>query len=812
MKKKGMKTLTTVLACSMVLGTVPPVEGVSGLPALTMSAEAAAPKKLTIKASGTTVYAGKSVKLDAKVTKGAKVTYKSSDKSVAAINAKGILTGRKAGTARITITAKKAKYKTVKKTLKVKVVRQKQKIAVSNQTITIGKKIKLGAKGKTALSYSTSNKSIATISQKGIITAKKAGKVKITVSAKKSDVYDKATKTITVTVKPKQTKAPKQTETQKQTEKPKQTEAPKQTEKPKQTEAPKQTEKPKQTEAPKQTEKPKQTEAQKQTEKPKQTETQKQTEKPKQTETQKQTEKPKQTETQKQTEKPKPSVSYVTNVYFAESYKSNILYVGESKNSTLKWTATGNTTLKDFVFKSSDPSIATVDENGTITAVGAGTVRITATSKTPFSPLGSAPDDYFSATQKYQIKTRTSPIDSIAYPVITGGEAVTEKNILIGETKGCTLDIRSMSNGSVDDLDFTSSDPSVATVDKKGNVKGISKGYVTITAKTKLPSDMDGTTILTTSTTYHVGEYTYGEILNGLTMDTAAGKSAHNIMNDLRKNPSHRNFFKNYPSYPEREWDNTLLRSAATRASRNIVCYVLGGWNEGEKSSRNPLASHKGNLNGYGGAGWKDTGAELGKAASVFFEDAGHFGNETDSHYKYEAVAVVQYKNPSGVNLTSMIVQAGTYYAKTIMSEEIRISCMPESQFMDFCNHFGIPTTDPKVSVDTQSVDEEMPAVVESETEILEDAIMQEDMEATDGSVVEGEIPENAIIQEEDTEVTSEFVIEDEIPEDTIIQEEGVEEIPQEAIEDSVMEDEEEVLEEEELEPEFAETEENILE
>ena len=757
MKKKGMKTLTTVLACSMVLGTVPPVEGVSGLPALTMSAEAAAPKKLTIKASGTTVYAGKSVKLDAKVTKGAKVTYKSSDKSVAAINAKGILTGRKAGTARITITAKKAKYKTVKKTLKVKVVRQKQKIAVSNQTITIGKKIKLGAKGKTALSYSTSNKSIATISQKGIITAKKAGKVKITVSAKKSDVYDKATKTITVTVKPKQTKAPKQTETQKQTEKPKQTEAPKQTEKPKQTEAPKQTEKPKQTEAPKQTEKPKQTEAQKQTEKPKQTETQKQTEKPKQTETQKQTEKPKQTETQKQTEKPKqteaqkqtekpkqtetqkqtekpkqtetqkqtekpkPSVSYVTNVYFAESYKSNILYVGESKNSTLKWTATGNTT-------------------------------------------------------------------------------------------GCTLDIRSMSNGSVDDLDFTSSDPSVATVDKKGNVKGISKGYVTITAKTKLPSDMDGTTILTTSTTYHVGEYTYGEILNGLTMDTAAGKSAHNIMNDLRKNPSHRNFFKNYPSYPEREWDNTLLRSAATRASRNIVCYVLGGWNEGEKSSRNPLASHKGNLNGYGGAGWKDTGAELGKAASVFFEDAGHFGNETDSHYKYEAVAVVQYKNPSGVNLTSMIVQAGTYYAKTIMSEEIRISCMPESQFMDFCNHFGIPTTDPKVSVDTQSVDEEMPAVVESETEILEDAIMQEDMEATDGSVVEGEIPENAIIQEEDTEVTSEFVIEDEIPEDTIIQEEGVEEIPQEAIEDSVMEDEEEVLEEEELEPEFAETEENILE
>lgn len=128
---------------------------------------------------------------------------------------------------------------------------------------------------------------------------------------------------------------------------------------------------------------------------------------------------------------------------------------------------------------------------------------------------------------------------------------------------------------------------------------------------------MDGVTIMTDSTTYHVGDYTYEEILNGLTMDTEAGWSAHETMNDLRQNPSHRNFFKNYPSYPEREWDTTLLRSAATRASRNITCYILGGWVNGEKSSRNPLVSHKGALNGYGGAGWENTGAELGKAASV---------------------------------------------------------------------------------------------------------------------------------------------------------------------------------------------------
>ena len=55
------------------------------------------------------------------------------------------------------------------------------------------------------------------------------------------------------------------------------------------------------------------------------------------------------------------------------------------RESALKWEATGNTTLKDFVFTSSNPAVATVDENGTITGVSAGDVRITATSKTPFS-------------------------------------------------------------------------------------------------------------------------------------------------------------------------------------------------------------------------------------------------------------------------------------------------------------------------------------------------------------------------------------------------------------------------------------------
>ena len=113
-------------------------------------------------------------------------------------------------------------------------------------------------------------------------------------------------------------------------------------------------------------------------------------------------------------------------------------------------------------------------------------------------------------------------------------------------------------------------------------------------------------------------------------MDAEAGQAAHEVMNDLRQNPEHRNFFKDEPSYPTREWSDGLLRDAATRASRNIVCMMLGGWADDEKSTVNPLASHGGAFNGYGGSGWTATGTELGAAASVFFEDAGHFGNETD--------------------------------------------------------------------------------------------------------------------------------------------------------------------------------------
>lgn len=688
MKNTKLKTLAAALAMTLAIGAVPSVSGVSELPALTTTVEAAS-RKVSLKVSNKKAYVGKTTKISAKATKGAKLSYKTSNKKIATVNSKGVITGKKAGTVKITITAKKSKYKTVKKTITVKVYRQKQKITASNVKLTVGQRKNLGAKARTRLSYKSSNPKVVTVDKKGNLTAKKTGTAKIKVTATASGTYNKASRTITVTVV-KKTATPKQTETVKPALPPKQTETARPTEPPKQTEPPKETE----TEAPAPTEPPKETE----------TEAPKPTEPPKETEAPSPTEPPKETEVPGPTEEPAPNVSYVTEMHFNETSKSNTVYIGEPKASALEWTATGDTTLKDFVFTSSDPSIATVDENGTITGVSVGDVRITAKSKTPFSASGTE-DDCLSATYKYHIKVRTTDIDSMYYPEITGEDAITEKNIAVGETKSCTLKITSMGKGSLDDIEFSSSDPETATVDEKGRVTGKKKGYVTITAKTKLPSEMDGQTILTSSTTYHIGDYTYEEVLNGLTMDKEAGQAAHEVMNDLRQNPEHRNFFKDDPSFPTREWDEGILRNAATRASRNIICVMLGGWKDGEKSSINPLASHGGAFNGYGGDGWESTGKDLGAAASVFFEDAGHYGNETDPYFKYEAVAVVQYKNAAGVNLTSMIVAASPCSYEegvkncekegtTPIASNIKISQIPENEYYDFCNHFGIPTTD----------------------------------------------------------------------------------------------------------------------
>lgn len=234
LKKKITKgiavvTLSLGLVFSGTFATVAPI-------GTTVTVEAAS-KNMSVKASNKNVYVGSSAKLNVKATKGAKLSYKTSNKKIATIDNKGNIKGRKAGTAKITITAKKSKYKTVKKTITVKVVKRNQKITASNVSVHYKKGRYLGAKAKTGLTYKSSNRAVVSVNSKGYIVGKKVGTAKIYITAKASGTYKKATKTVVVKViKQTSTPAVKPTTTPKPTAKP--TATPKPTAVPKPTATP----------------------------------------------------------------------------------------------------------------------------------------------------------------------------------------------------------------------------------------------------------------------------------------------------------------------------------------------------------------------------------------------------------------------------------------------------------------------------------------------------------------------------------------------------------------------------------------------
>ena len=123
-------------------------------------------------------------------------SWASSNKKIVTVDKNGkIKAGKKTGTAKITVTLKSGK----KATLKVKVQTAKvktTKISGLKKNVTLKKGQKLTLKpvispltSQEKVTYTSSNKKIAAVTSKGVITAKKKGTVKITVrSGRKSYV------------------------------------------------------------------------------------------------------------------------------------------------------------------------------------------------------------------------------------------------------------------------------------------------------------------------------------------------------------------------------------------------------------------------------------------------------------------------------------------------------------------------------------------------------------------------------------------------------------------------------------------------
>lgn len=145
------------------------------------------PAKITLNKKKATLVVGAKLTLKASLTpKGAKseLTWTSSNKKVATVTPKGIVKALRKGTATITVRTANGKKAACKIT--VPIAPTKIAFAKKNYSVKVGKKIALKtsltpAKAKTRLTWTSSNKKIATVSSKGVVKGIRKGKVVITV-------------------------------------------------------------------------------------------------------------------------------------------------------------------------------------------------------------------------------------------------------------------------------------------------------------------------------------------------------------------------------------------------------------------------------------------------------------------------------------------------------------------------------------------------------------------------------------------------------------------------------------------------------
>lgn len=115
---------------------------------------------------------------------GDKLIFSSSNKKIATVSSKGVITGVKTGTCYVTV---KVNGTSLSKKCKVKVSLGSRIIKLNASRLTLMKVKKYPLKGviynkrsKDKLKYKTSNKKIATVSSKGVVKKKKKGKATIT--------------------------------------------------------------------------------------------------------------------------------------------------------------------------------------------------------------------------------------------------------------------------------------------------------------------------------------------------------------------------------------------------------------------------------------------------------------------------------------------------------------------------------------------------------------------------------------------------------------------------------------------------------
>ena len=127
-----------------------------------------------------------------------------------------------------------------------------------------------------------------------------------------------------------------------------------------------------------------------------------------------------------------------------------------------------------FTYKSSDETVATVDENGLVTPLKAGTATITVTAQAVVTTNGMA-----LFTTRATAKC-TVTVTDITIPATNIELDAFSKTMTVGDKAKLTATVKPAD--STDKVVWTSSKPTVATVDENGNITALATGTTEITA------------------------------------------------------------------------------------------------------------------------------------------------------------------------------------------------------------------------------------------------------------------------------------------------------------------------------------------
>ena len=195
--KKTIKHFSLLLTAALVIGTL---SGASAIQAKKKNKVKISSVKILNTKGKLRIQKGKKFTLKTKVTatpnksKNRKVTFTSSNKNIVSVNSRGVLTGKKKGTAKITVISKINKKKKARISVTVtedvlvsKIELNKTKIEVSEETeediqLEIKKLLPSNAKNKEIV-WETDDDEVADVDDEGLVIIGEEGEAVITATA-----------------------------------------------------------------------------------------------------------------------------------------------------------------------------------------------------------------------------------------------------------------------------------------------------------------------------------------------------------------------------------------------------------------------------------------------------------------------------------------------------------------------------------------------------------------------------------------------------------------------------------------------------